>query len=80
MIKAHAIYDSHAEAREAVLLPAYLGDTGRDDVDGGSTLTAELSRIGFDGRAPLANGRVRGYIEFDFSSDAFKWRLGYLGR
>lgn len=78
MVKALGIYDTHAEGRRAVLLPAFLGEVGRDDLDGGSTLTAELSRVGFDGRAPLANGRVRGHIEFDFARNAFNWRLGFF--
>ena len=77
-IKSLAFYDTHAEEREAIFLPALLGRTGRDDQDGGTSLSAELSRVGFDVRAPVADGRVRAYVEFDFSGDLFKWRHGYL--
>lgn len=41
-------------------------------------MSAELTRMNFDARAPVDNGRVRGYVEFDFSGDLFKWRHGFL--
>lgn len=77
-IKSLAIHDTAAEGREAIFLPALLGGIGRDDVDGTTTLSAELSRVNFDVRAKVGEGRVRGYVEFDFSGDLFKWRHGYL--
>lgn len=77
-IKSLAIHDTAAEGREAVFLPALLGAVGRDDVDGNTTLSAELSRLNFDARAKVGDGRVRGYVEFAFSGDLFKWRHGFL--
>ncbi len=77
-IKTLLFRDSGAEGRESVFLPALLGGLGRDDKDGGTSMSAELTRMNFDARAPLDNGRVRGYVEFDFSGDLFKWRHGYL--
>jgi hypothetical protein len=77
-IKALGFHDSDAEGREAVFLPALLGGIGRDDEDGTTSLTAELSRLNFDARASLGETRIRGYVEFDFSGDLFKFRHGYL--
>jgi hypothetical protein len=77
-VKTLAIYDTKAEGREAVFLPALLGGIGRDDRDGTFTLTAELTRLNFDVRADVGETKVRGYVEFDFSGDLFKWRHGYL--
>jgi hypothetical protein len=77
-IKALVFHDSNAEGREAVFLPALLGGVGRDDDEGTTSLSAELSRLHFDARVKVGESRLRGYIEFDFSGDLFKWRQGYL--
>jgi hypothetical protein len=77
-IKSLAFHDTAAEGREAVFLPALLGGTGRDDQDGTTSLSAELSRVNFDARVNVGESRLRGYVEFDFSGDLFKWRHGYL--
>lgn len=77
-IKALAFHDTKAEGREAVFLPVLLGGIGRDDEDGTTSLTAELSRLNFDARATVGETKIRGYVEFDFSGDLFKFRHGYL--
>jgi uncharacterized coiled-coil protein SlyX len=76
-VKALGFYDTNAEGREAVFLPATLG-SGRDDKDGGSSLTAELTRFNVDTRGTVGKSKLRGYLEFDMSGDMFKWRHGYL--
>jgi hypothetical protein len=77
-VKTLAFYDTNAEGREAVFLPALLGGIGRDDRDGTFSLTAELTRVNLDARVDVGESRLRGYVEFDFSGDLFKWRHGYL--
>jgi hypothetical protein len=77
-VKTLVFHDSKAEGREAVFLPVLLGGIGRDDEDGTTSLTAELSRVNFDARASVGESKVRGYVEFDFSGDLFKFRHGYL--
>lgn len=77
-VKTLAFYDTKAEGREAVFLPALLGGMGRDDKDGTFSLTAELTRLNFDARVNVGETKLRGYVEFDFSGDLFKWRHGYL--
>ena len=77
-VKSLMFHDSGAEGRESVFLPALLGGLGRDDEDGTASLSAELTRLGFDARVAVGEQRMRGYIEFDFSGDLFKWRHGYL--
>jgi hypothetical protein len=76
--KGLAIYDSKAEGREAIFAPSTLGALGRDDLDGGTTLSAEMSTVAFDARAPLASGRVRAYVHFDFQRGGFNLREAYL--
>jgi putative lipoprotein len=76
-VKSLVFHDSKAEGREAVFLPVLLGGIGRDDEDGTTSLTAELSRVNFDARASVGESKVRGYVEFDFSGDLFKFRHGY---
>lgn len=76
-IKTLGFYDSNAEGREALFLPSTLG-AGRDDIDGSTSLTAELTRLNFDARGTVGKARMRGYLEYDFSGDLFKWRHGYL--
>lgn len=78
MVKALGIHDSKAEGRRAIFFAGMLGEMGRDDVDGGTALTAELTRLAFDARAPVADGRVRGYVAFDFIGGGFNWRQGFL--
>lgn len=78
-VKTEIFHDSKAEGREAIFLPALLG-AGRDDRDGTTSLTAELSRMYIDGRATIGNSKMRGYIEFDFSGggDQLKLRHAYM--
>lgn len=80
-VKAVAIQDSDAEIMGADLLPALLG-TSRDDTDGQFSIDSTLSRFHVDGRAPVPNGRVRAYIEYDLNADNngsadFKLRHAY---
>jgi hypothetical protein len=76
-VKMLGFYDTNAEGREAVFLPATLG-AARDDKDGGTSLTAELTRFNVDTRGTVGRSKLRGYLEFDLSGDVFKWRHGYL--
>ena len=80
-IKTAAISDSHAENMGADLLPALLG-TSRPDQDGQFSIDSTLTRFFVDGRAPVQNGKVRAYIEYDLNannngSTAFKLRHAY---
>ena len=77
-VKALFFTDSNIEGRESVFLPALIGGIGRDDEDGTTSLSAELTRLSFDARVTTGEQKMRGYIEFDFSGDLFKWRHGYL--
>lgn len=77
-VKALFFADSNVEGRESVFLPALIGGMGRDDEDGTTSLSAELSRMSFDARVTTGEQRLRGYVEFDFTGDLFKWRHGYL--
>lgn len=77
-VKALFFADSNVEGRESVFLPALIGGMGRDDEDGTTSLSAELSRMSFDARVTTGEQKLRGYVEFDFSGDLFKWRHGYL--
>jgi len=76
-VKTLGFYDTNAEGREAVFLPSTLGSI-RDDRDGGSSLTAELTRLNVDVRGAAGNNKFRGYLEWDMSGDSYKWRHGYL--
>lgn len=79
--KTAAIWDSHAENMGADLLPALLG-TSRPDQDGQFSIDSTLTRFFVDGRAPVRDGKVRAYIEYDLNannngSTAFKLRHAY---
>lgn len=65
-IKTVAIVDSKAETQGADFLPAYLNSSTNDD--GNFSIDATLTRLFMEGRAPVDNGRVRGYVEGDFNS------------
>jgi hypothetical protein len=77
-VKAVAFYDTHANERNPDFLPGRLPPNG----DGGGTyaMSAGLSRLFLDGRAPTRRGDARGYIEFDFNGDesVLKLRHAYL--
>jgi hypothetical protein len=77
-VKALFFTDSNIEGRESVFLPALIGGMGRDDEDGTTSLNAELTRLNFDARVTAGEQKMRGYVEFDFSGDLFKWRHGYI--
>lgn len=77
-VKALFFTDSNIEGRESVFLPALIGGMGRDDEDGTTSLSAELTRLSFDARVTTGEQKMRGYVEFDFSGDLFKWRHGYI--
>jgi hypothetical protein len=77
-IKAVAFYDSDATDRSPDFLP---GEDLSPDANGSGTyaMTAGLSRLFLDARAPTHRGDVRGYIEFDFNGSAvIKLRHAYL--
>jgi len=64
-IKTVAIIDSNAETQGADFLPAYLNSSTNDD--GNTSIDATLTRLFLEGRAPVPNGHVRGYVEGDFN-------------
>lgn len=66
-VKTVAISDSDAETMGATFLPSSLG-TNRSDTHGGFSLDSTLTRLFLDGRAPLDEGSVRGYVEGDLNS------------
>ncbi len=66
-IKTAVIYDSKAEKMGADFLPATLG-TRRSDKEGATSVDVTLTRLFFDGRAPVPGGQVRGYVEYDLNS------------
>ena len=77
-IKTAAIYDSQAEGMGADFLPSNL-EPGED---GAFSLDATLSKLFVDGRAPVAAGTLRAYIEFDLNAQnngnmGFKLRHAY---
>lgn len=81
LVKGVAIVDSAGENLGASFLPAFLG-TKRPDERGGLNIDASLTRLFIDGRAPIAAGVVRGYVEFDLNaandgSNDFKLRHAY---
>jgi hypothetical protein len=77
-IKAAAYYDNNFELGNINPLPQLYGLLGQD-TRGGFNLDASLSRFNVDGRASVAGGRVRGYLEFDFANSTnFKLRHAYL--
>ncbi len=67
-VKAVSVFDSDAEGMGADFLPATLG-TRRADKEGAYSIDATLSRVHIDGRAPLPDGSVRGYIEYDLNNN-----------
>lgn len=65
-VKAVGIADTSAEKAGASFLPAFLG-TQATERDGKFAMDASLSRLFIDGRAPMADGSVRAYVEWDFN-------------
>lgn len=66
-VKTVAIFDSDAEKMGADFLPATLG-TRRPDKEGATSVDVTLTRLFFDGRAPVPGGQIRGYVEYDLNS------------
>lgn len=66
IVKAVAIWDNNAEAMGADFLPALLGSQ-RADTDGAFAIDSTLTRLYMDGRAPVKNGSIRGYVEYDLN-------------
>lgn len=76
-VKTLIFHDTNAEGRKAIFLPALLGSS-RDDRDGTTSLSAELSRLSFDARAKAGDSTFRGYVEFDFVGDKLNLRHAYM--
>ncbi len=76
-VKTVAYHDTNAEDAGPIFFPSQLG-SGRDDIDGASSVSAQLTRLSFDARTKFGNMPLRGYVEFDFSGDRLTWRHGYL--
>jgi hypothetical protein len=76
-VKTIVFQDSNSETRSVIFLPALLG-ASRDDRNGASAISSELTRLGFDARARLGTSRFRGYIEYDLFGNTLNWRHGYL--
>lgn len=64
-VKTAAMVDSRLEQSGANLLPGTFGPGIGGD--GNFAIDATLSRLYFDGRAPVRNGSIRGYLEWDFN-------------
>jgi hypothetical protein len=80
-IKAVALADSDAEDMGADFLPATLG-TKRGDNGGGFAIDATITRLHLDARAPVQDGQLRGYVEWDLNKNNngtldVKWRHAY---
>jgi hypothetical protein len=77
-VKAVAFYDTFASERSPDFLPGELPPNG--DGSGTYAMSAGLSRLFLDGRAPTRHGDARGYIEFDFNGgeSVVKLRHAYL--
>jgi outer membrane DcaP-like protein len=65
-VKPIGFYDTNFENGSLTLDPNQLG-VGRLDERGEFRMDATLSRFGIDGRASVPGGKLRGYIEFDFT-------------
>lgn len=65
-VKTEILVDSNAEAMGADFLPSALG-TLRPDTHGATSIDATLTRLFLDGRAPLPDGSLRGYVEYDLN-------------
>jgi hypothetical protein len=77
-VKAIGFYDNNFEEGTISIQPHLLG-VGRPDTRGEFRMDATLSRFGIDGRASVPGGKVRGYIEFDFTGASnFNLRHAYL--
>ena len=78
-VKVVAFYDTFASERSPDFLPGELPPNGADGA-GTYAMSAGLSRLFLDGRAPTRRGDARGYIEFDFNGGAsvVKLRHAYL--
>jgi outer membrane DcaP-like protein len=65
-VKPIGFFDTNFENGSLTLDPSQLG-VDRLDERGEFRMDATLSRFGIDGRASLPGGKLRGYIEFDFT-------------
>jgi outer membrane DcaP-like protein len=65
-VKPIGFFDTNFENGNITLDPSLLG-VNRLDERGEFRMDATLSRFGIDGRASIPGGRLRGYIEFDFT-------------
>lgn len=77
-VKTVAIFDSNAEGVGTQFMPAMLSNDG----SGAFSIDSTLTRIFIDGRAPVPDGSVRGYVEYDLNgtnngSPDFKLRHAY---
>jgi len=66
-VKAVGIYDSNAENMGADFIPATLGARSSDQ-EGATSLDVTLTRLNLDGRAPVPDGQIRGYVEYDLNA------------
>lgn len=64
-VKTAAYSDSYLQNAGVSVLPGFFGSAPGGD--GTFGIDATLSRIFFDGRAPVPGGSIRGYIEWDFN-------------
>lgn len=64
-VKTAVIVDSHAEKMGADFVPA---TPGSSDNNGSFSIDSTLTRLYFDARAPVPDGKVRGYIEYDMNA------------
>jgi DcaP outer membrane protein len=77
-VKAIGFYDNNFEEGTNHLQPHLLG-VGRLDERGEFRMDATLSRIEMDARSSVLDGKVRGYIEFDFTGASnFNLRHAFL--
>jgi DcaP outer membrane protein len=65
-VKTIGFFDTNFENGTLTLNPSQLG-VDRLDERGEFRMDATLSRFGIDGRASVPGGKLRGYIEFDFT-------------
>jgi hypothetical protein len=77
-VKAIGFYDNNFEEGTLSIMPHLLG-LGRPDTRGEFRMSANLSRIGIDGRTTVPGGKLRGYVEFDFAgANNFRLRHAFL--
>ncbi len=75
-VKSLAYADSDSETEDEYFLPALLG-VRRPDREGQYRSSADLSRFALEATAPVDDGRVRAYLEYEFRND-FTLRHAYL--